>query len=184
MWQQLVDLIIRLFPRISIVPPNERGVFLRGGRYRKSVGPGWYFCWPYIDEVQRLDVTPQVINLPNQSIMTKQGRPLAVSGAIEYSIQDVKKALLEVQNFDTSLQNLAMGIISTYISDIEGDAIDKAKLELEVVRKVRIRAKDWGLRITKFWITDLVEHKCFRIMTHDSPLASVGLDTAIMSEMR
>ena len=34
---------------------------------------------------------------------------MAASGAIEYNISDARKALLCIQDFDISLQNLAMG---------------------------------------------------------------------------
>ncbi len=42
-------------------------------------------------------------------------------------------------------------------------------LEREVMDGIRDRAKDWGLKVTKFWITDLAEHRVFRLMTQDTP---------------
>ena len=121
---------VRILPRFMAVFPYERGVFLRMGKCKRTLEPGLYFCMPIIDEIQKLDVTPQVINLPNQSITTKEGKTLAVSGAVEYSICDPQKALLEVQNFDASLQNLSMGIIGQYINNLGNLQIS---LETEVV---------------------------------------------------
>lgn len=168
----------RIFPRFNSVFPNEGGVFLRMGRYKRTLEPGLYFCLPIIDEVQKLDVTPQVINLPNQSITTKDSRTLAVSGAVEYSIYDPKKALLQVQNFDASLQNLSMGIIANYVKQRSyQDCIKIDGLEQEVIDRIKDRAGDWGLKVTKFWITDLAEHRVYRLMTQDSPAVILPEDT-------
>ena len=47
----------RIFPRFVTVFPNEAGVSLRMGKCKKTTEPGLYFCFPIIDEVQKLDVT-------------------------------------------------------------------------------------------------------------------------------
>lgn len=161
---------VRFLPRFGAVFPNERGVFLRMGKYKKTLEPGLYFCFPIIDEIQKLDVTTQVINLPNQSVTTKDGKSLAISGAVEYSIYDSRKALLEVQNFDVSLQNLSMGIIADYIKQrAYQDCIKLNGLEAQIVESIKDRASDWGLDITRLWITDLAEHHVYRLMTQDTP---------------
>jgi regulator of protease activity HflC (stomatin/prohibitin superfamily) len=162
--------VMRIFPRFAVIFPNEGGVFLRMGRYKKTIGPGLYFCFPIIDTVQKLDITPQVINLPNQSVTTKDNKTVAVSGAVEYSIYDPKKAVLEVQNFDASLQNLSMGVIGNYIKQrTYQDCIRPRELEQEVIEGIKTMAGEWGLKVTRFWITDLAQHRVFRLMSHDSP---------------
>jgi regulator of protease activity HflC (stomatin/prohibitin superfamily) len=160
----------KIFPRFVAIFPNEGGVFLRMGKYKKTLRPGLYFCFPIVDEIQKLDITPQVINLPNQSVTTKDTKTIAVSGAVEYSIYDPQKALLEVQNFDVSLQNLSMGIIGNYIKQrTYRDCIKLDGLEKEVVKGIRKKASDWGLKVIRFWITDMAQHRVYRLMTQDTP---------------
>lgn len=166
----LLQIIIRFLPRLSFIRPNESGVFLRLGHYRKTVSEGWYVLLPLIDDIISLVVMPQVINLPNQSVTTRDSVSVAVSGAIEYSITDAKKALLEVQNFDASLQNLAMGIISEYVNErTMADCLDIKSLQRAVLSGIRDAARGWGLKIHRFYLTDLVEHRAYRIMTTDAP---------------
>lgn len=143
----------------AIVRENEGGVFLRCGKYKRTLDPGMYWTWPFIDEVQVLDITTQVINLPNQSV----GK-MAISGAIEYFVENPRKALLEVQNFDVSLQNLAMAAIADCITK------NQDSLAEDVYDLLDKRVDKYGLAITNFWITDLAEHKVYRIMSHDTPI--------------
>lgn len=168
----------KIFPRFGTIFPNEKGVFLRMGRYKRSLEPGLYFCFPIIDEIQKLDVTPQVINLPNQSVTTKDSKALAISGTVEYSISNPRKALLEVQNFDASLQNLSMGVIANYVKGRSyQDCIKLNGLEQEIVKEIKNKACEWGLEVTTFWVTDLAEHKVYRLMTQDTPTAVIPEDS-------
>ena len=169
----------KILPRFETVFPYERGVFLRKGKYKRSLEPGLYFCFPVIDEIQKLDVTPQVINLPNQSVTTKDGKTLAISGAVEYSIYDPQKALLDVQNFDASLQNLSMGVIGNYVKQrAYQDCIKQNGFEQEVIERIRDRASEWGLKVSRFWITDLARHHVYRLMTQDTPAVVLPKETA------
>lgn len=171
LFTSIADFLLNV-PPYAVIEPNEGGVFLRGGKYKKTLACGWYWKYPIYDTVRTLDITTQVINLPNQSITTKDGHCAAASGAIEYSISDVRKALLCIQDFDISLQNLAMGTIAHYLNrKIYADCTDIGGLESEVLKALRRKVEDWGLYITKFWITDFAEHKVYRIMTHDTPVS-------------
>ncbi len=169
-WIEIIGRQITKTLPYSKIFPNEGGVFLRFGKYRRTLEPGLYWKIPLIDDIKKLDITPQVINLPNQSITTKDKVTLAVSGAIEYSIRDAKRALLEVQDFDKSLQNLSMGIIANYAHEkTYEECLNIKELEDVVIRGIRERANSWGLNIRKFWVTDLAEHKVYRLMTHETP---------------
>lgn len=171
LWTSITKLLLNV-PPWAFVYPNEGAVFLRGGKYRTTLSAGFYWKLPVYDSIQKLDVTTQVINLPNQSVTSKDKHCVAASGAIEYSISDARKALLCVQDFDTSLQNLAMGTIAHYLNRKNyEECTEISGLEREVLEALRRRVKEWGLFITKFWITDLAEHKVYRIMSHDTPVS-------------
>ena len=121
------------------------------------------------DYIQKICVTEQVINLPNQSLTAKDGRVLAMSGTLKYQITNVRKALLEVLDYDMSLQNFAMSALGEYVSL----SPDLAYFEIceEVRENVSIEAEDWGIEVLGFWLTDYAEHKVYRIMTLDAPIA-------------
>lgn len=169
LWANLAEFLLKI-PPYAIINPDERGVFMRGGRYRRNLSPGFYFKWPIYDEVKIIPVKEQVINLPNQSVTTKDGKQLALSGAIRYEVDGPSRALLNVLDYDTSLQNLAMSVLASFVSRVNADRCDYDTLCKEVLEELQSEAENWGLEVMDFWLTDFVEHKVYRIMTHDTPI--------------
>jgi len=162
---KLIERILEVVPRLWFVHPNESGVRITLGRFVRDTPTGWYVYWPLIQDCLKLDVTPQVVDLKNQSLMTTDGKQVVVSAAIQYRICDARKALLEVMNFDKSLQTLALGIVAKYVSTTQFDKVDAAKMKSQVRDGVQREVEDWGLKIEKVYITDLVVARHLRLLT-------------------
>jgi len=149
-------------PPFGVVMPDEGGVYIRGGRYKRTLAPGFYLKWPIYDSIKTVSVKEQVVELASQSVTAKDGRTLALGGAIKYEVSDPRKALLEVYDYDTSLSNLALGVIASYVSrakDASYDAICR-----EVLSELQVEAESWGLEILDFWLTDNAKHRVIRLM--------------------
>ena len=168
LFTKLTELLLNV-PPFKIIFQNEGGILMRGGKYKKTLGPGFHWKWPVYDYIQKECVTEQIVNLPNQSLMTIDGRTLALSGTIKYQITDVRKALLEVLDYDVSLQNFAMSALGEYVS-LSTD-LKYSEICEEVRENISIEATDWGIEVLGFWLTDYAEHKVYRIMTLDVPTA-------------
>jgi regulator of protease activity HflC (stomatin/prohibitin superfamily) len=163
---KIVELLLNL-PPFKIVFQNEQGVFLRGGKYKRTLKPGFYWKFPLYDYIQKVCVVQQVVNLPNQSLTTKDSRVLALSGTLKYQLSDAKQALLNVYDYDVSLQNVAMSALGEYISTAE--KIDYNEICSDVTETIQGEAENWGIEILDFWLTDFAEHKVYRIMSLDAP---------------
>lgn len=172
MTELLTTLVRFLFniPPWAFVFPDENGILLRGGKYKKTLTAGFYLKWPLYDRVQKIYIKEQIVNLPNQSVTTIDGTVLAISGTIRYEVSDGKKALLNVLNYDQSLQNLGLGTIAAYVSRVSQNSCTYSEIEREVLDELQSESEDWGLEILDFKLTDLAVHKVYRIMTQDMPL--------------
>ena len=148
-----------------IIYEDEGGVFLRGGRFRKKLSPGFYWKLPLYDSVKKVTVTEQTIDLPNQSIETNDGVAMAVSGTLRYTVYNVEKAILKVRDYDESLQNIGMKTIARFIAWTNRKDLQFGILEKEVEEELKVDAQDWGLDIIEFNITDLAKHRIYRLMT-------------------
>ena len=176
--QWLADLLKNLrdwLPRKYFINPDEGGIRLTLGNRVKTLVPGWYYYWPVLQECNSIKVTPQVVDLRPQSALTKDLKDIVISGGIKYRVSDCHKALLEVHDYDESIQTVALGIICEFISNhvFEHLTTDLSELRDIILSGVREEATGMGLKIMKVYITDIGRTKNIRVM---------GSNTSIISE--
>lgn len=177
--QQVFDRFLSVFPRIQLIPPNQSAVRVTFGKHVKVLNPGWYIYWPLIQIVDWAIIKTQVVDLRAQSVGTKDKKSIVVSGAIQYSIRDIKRALLEVQDYDKSLETLALGIIFEFVSNKRFDeCLNIEQLKSEILKGVREAAQGWGIKIERVYITDLDKVKNIRLLSNGTTL-----ETALKERM-
>lgn len=178
--QQLFEWITCWIPRICLVNPDEAGVRVTLGSRVRFILPGWYIWLPLIQECTVVTVTPQVVDLRAQSVLTRDGRDMCFGGGIMYRIKDAGRAILKVNDFDKSLQTVALGVISRYISYKEfNDCRDINDIEDTVLKGVKEHARGWGLDIMRVYVTDLGTARNLRILT-DRAMNQLSLVTEEM----
>lgn len=96
-WPQIV--ITRAWPWMTITFAPKVEVFS---------GPAVIRVVPWFDSVEVRDVKEDSYNLPTQSVTTKDGKAISFGGAFFYEIEDVQKAVFDVRQFESTLQDLAM----------------------------------------------------------------------------
>ncbi len=169
-WETLVDLIARV-QFFAIVRLYEGGVQLRMGRIHRPLPPGFYWIIPVIDAVEILDVVPQVVDLPNQSILTEDNKTVAFSGILEYSISSPAKALTAVHDLDTSIQSTVMHALQRELSSCTLDeAQDTDAMEERVIAQVQPKLRRWGVKVHHIGLTDLAPHRVLRLLTADQSI--------------
>lgn len=152
---------------VMVVPPPERGVRVRLGTRVREIGPGVHFIVPWVDEVETLNVMPQVIDLPDQSLDTQDGTSVIVSGSVEYEITDVQKALLEIQDFESSLVTFGNGIIAQEVYGYVYRGSDTGLFDLqERIHQSLIQYQDeWGIDVVGFYLTSFTKNRVLRLLS-------------------
>ncbi|KKN19341.1 hypothetical protein LCGC14_0946760 [marine sediment metagenome] len=166
---KIYESIKKLIPRLELIQPDEAGVRITLGTREKILKPGWYLLWPIIQELLYTTVTTQVKDLRSQSIISKDCHDMTVSGAVKYKITDIRKAMLEVQDFDGSLDALSLGVLLAVASTMTREELqDTEGLGDNILKKIREEASGWGLRLQKFYITDLGRTRNVRLLTNNN----------------
>jgi regulator of protease activity HflC (stomatin/prohibitin superfamily) len=171
--RDLIGFLVQWIPRFVIIKEFEAGVKLVWGNYTCTLTStngvrhtGFHVWWPLATDVYTVDTKPQLERVACQSVMTSDNKAVGVSGAIEYSVHRPHLSVLAVQDVEESLLHLTTGTMTRYINPRTLEECRQIEpLEQEIVRGIRNRAGEWGLKIRRFYITDLVEHKAIRIMT-------------------
>lgn len=173
-FRDLINRLLSIFPRILLLGPYEAGVRVTGKRARK-VGAGCWIYWPIVQKIIYMEVQTQVVDLRAQSIRTQDDESTVVSGAIQYSIKDVYKAIINVQDVDKSLETLALGIIFDFVHSRKlDDCRNIETLKAEILRGIKDAAAGWGLKIEKVYITDLDKTRNIRLLFNKGALGTIN----------
>ena len=166
----LRDLIRRLtcfVPRPMHLAAYEAGVRITWGRWTKKITRGLFWYIPLFQKIVRMEIQTQVADLRNQSVQSKDGHSIIVSGAIQYSVKDVYKAFFNVYEVDKSLETLALGIILEFVRNKTVDECQNIEnLKKEILKGVKEAAQGWGLKIERIYITDLAKARNIRLLTN------------------
>ncbi len=158
-------------PRKYFINPDEGGIRITLGNRVKTLVPGWYYYWPVLQECFGYKVTPQIVDMRPQSALTKDLENIAISGGIKYRISDIRKALLEVYDYDGSIRTLALGIICEYVGRHNFEELTNlSELREAILSGVRDEAAGMGLKIMKVYITDIGKTKNIRVMGSSHPI--------------
>ena len=131
--------------------------------------PGrWYWLIPLVMEHAVIPIKVQPKDIRVQSVWTKDGKDLALGGAIIYYVREPLKAILEVDNYDESIQIIALAEIRKWVGQHTlkelRDGIEE--LSTQLLTAVRDCSKGWGLKIQSVEITDIGVTRNIRLLTN------------------
>jgi len=174
MWlENLIGKLTCFIPRPIIIQPDEGGfrqhIGLRGTKVTELKPNHWYWIIPLTTEHIVVKTSPQVKDIRIQSISTNDGVDIAIGLSIRYYISDAPKAILKVHDFDESLQNIVLGVVSDYVENRTEEQLRQSRniLKEEILKTVREEASGWGLKIQSVKITDFGKTQNFRILMDD-----------------
>jgi regulator of protease activity HflC (stomatin/prohibitin superfamily) len=170
MFDKLIDLIINfitLFQFWTVLEPYQRGVRIRLGRWVVELGPGLHFVIPLrVDNCIVENVVIETMRLKPQSLTTRDGKSIVVSSVVTFTIEDIRKFLLEVEGRNTIIEDSGYGATSNFVmhrSWSELNAMEDVGNELAKV--VRRQCKRYGVNVLTVQVVDFIQCRSIRLMT-------------------
>ena len=168
---EIIHWIGAFIPRLLIVRATERGIKWVHGKHVKAMQPGLHFYWPIVTEYTIRVVARQTLNMPAQTLITKDKKQVVVTGMVVYSINDIVKAIGEQSwDVDNTVGDLAQAAIVGIITNTNFDEL--SKLDDKMVNKMtdatRKKLKKFGVWIEKCFLTDFCTTKVVRIVQNAS----------------
>jgi regulator of protease activity HflC (stomatin/prohibitin superfamily) len=156
----LAVVLLLVFSAIKIVNQYERLLIFTLGRTSPNDvrGPGWVLIVPFVQRGVRVDLREQFIEVPSQTNITRDNAPINIDFLIYWRIVEPYKSVVEVQNFNGALQNIATTTLRAVIGDILlDDVLSKREQINEVLRtKMDEVTERWGGKVTTVEIREIV----------------------------
>jgi regulator of protease activity HflC (stomatin/prohibitin superfamily) len=155
----IVIVILALRAIIHIVPEYQRLIVFRLGSFEKVAGPGIVLLLPPpIQSVaQTVDLREFVVEIPQQTCITKDNAPISIDFLIYQKVVDPKDSFLNIQNFRQAIQGIATTTLRAVVGNIPLDDV-LAKRE-QINEELRVKLDDithrWGVKVTNVEIKEL-----------------------------
>jgi regulator of protease activity HflC (stomatin/prohibitin superfamily) len=147
-----VILAIYFFNSINILREYERGVIFRLGRLlEKSKGPGWIFVfWP-LDQIVRVPLRVETMDIPPQDVITRDNVTLKVNAVLYFRVMNASDAVVKVTNYLYATSQLAQTTLRSVLGEVELDELlaQREKLNTRLQTILDEDTEPWGIKVTK-----------------------------------
>ncbi len=136
---------------IKIIRPWEKALIERLGRYQRTAGSGLTLIMPVVENLMKVDMREQVVDIPPQAVITKDNVAVEVDAVVYYEVTDPIKVTYNVANFYIAATKLAQTNLRNLIGDL---ALDESLTSRELIntklREILDDATDkWGVKVTR-----------------------------------
>lgn len=163
-----------LLPRPLHVKDTHMGVIFTKGRH-KVLSPGWYLYWQVWSEPRVYPVKRTTLDLPTQTLVTKDGHTVLVSAVVIYYVENIEMALVETYDFESDITNASRGAVKEVITDADLQSLMAQKdIDVRLTRNVRSDLRAFGVRVERVFLSDFSPCRVYRLVG-DSPTIGTNL---------
>jgi regulator of protease activity HflC (stomatin/prohibitin superfamily) len=144
---------------IRIADQWERAVVLRMGKFKGLRGPGPFLIIPILDSVATfIDQRVRVSAFKAEQTLSKDTVPVNVDAVVYWTVWDVEKAALEVQNYIKAIEHIAQTGLRDTIGKHELSELlqDRDKIAEDLQLVLDKNTNPWGITCQTVGIKDIV----------------------------
>ena len=143
---------------VRVITEFERGVVLRFGRlHGQSRGPGIALLAPVADRLHKVNMQIVTMPIPAQEGITRDNVTVRVDAVVYYRVVDPVKVVVDVQNYDAAIGQVAQASLRSIIGKSELDDLlsNRERLNQGLELMIDNPALDWGVHIDRVEIKDV-----------------------------
>jgi regulator of protease activity HflC (stomatin/prohibitin superfamily) len=144
---------------VKTVPQGYNWTVERFGRYTRMLRPGLNLVVPFVDRIgRRMNVMEQVIDVPQQEVITKDNASVTVDGIAFFQVFDAAKASYEISSLEPAIVKLTMTNIRSVMGAMDLDQMLSHRDEINerLLRVVDAAVSPWGIKVNRIEIKDIV----------------------------
>jgi regulator of protease activity HflC (stomatin/prohibitin superfamily) len=135
---------------VKILREYERAVVFTLGRFQKVGGPGLVLLIPFFQEMVRVDLRIQVIEIPTQDVISHDNVSMKVDAVLYFNVVNPERAIIQVQSYLPATNMLAQTTLRAVLGQHELDEMlsERKKLSTDVQSILDAQTETWGIKVT------------------------------------
>ncbi|MDY0292507.1 MAG: stomatin-like protein [Desulfuromonadaceae bacterium] len=154
--------IVLVVKGVRVVSQADMLVVERLGKFHSVLRGGLNFIIPVVDNpINILSTKEQMIDIPKQSVITKDNVNISIDGIVFCKIEDAQEATYNVVDYKTAISNLAMTTLRSEIGSMQLDDTlsNRDTLNTKLQTALGEASSNWGVKITRVEISDIAVPK-------------------------
>jgi regulator of protease activity HflC (stomatin/prohibitin superfamily) len=141
---------ILLGASIRILRQYERAVVFTLGKFQAVRGPGLVLLIPFIQEMVRVDLRIQVVEIPSQDVISRDNVSMKVDAVLYFNVIDPERAVINVQQYLSATTMLAQTTLRAVLGQHELDEMlsERKKLSTDVQSILDTQTEAWGIKVS------------------------------------
>jgi regulator of protease activity HflC (stomatin/prohibitin superfamily) len=142
--------LLLLAAAIKILRQYERAVVFTLGKFTGVKGPGLVILIPLIQEMVRVDLRIQVVEIPSQDVISHDNVSMKVDAVLYFHVSDPERAVIQVQDYLPATNMLAQTTLRAVLGQHELDEMlsERKKLSDDVQAILDAQTETWGIKVS------------------------------------
>jgi regulator of protease activity HflC (stomatin/prohibitin superfamily) len=135
---------------VKILRQYERAVVFTLGRFQKVKGPGLVLLIPFFQEMVRVDLRIQVVEIPSQDVISRDNVSMKVDAVLYFNVVNPERAIIQVQRYLSATTMLAQTTLRAVLGQHELDEMlsERKKLSADVQSILDSQTETWGIKVS------------------------------------
>lgn len=160
----ILSSIVGYFQFCTFIDEWDEGVLLRRGKFVRTVAKGIVWHLPFdIDEIHTMNVRPTAMELDEQSLLTADDQRIVISVVLMWSIFDIKKCMLDVEDASDTLGDIAVGYVAELVEEWDFADIRTHDFRKELKKRIQKQARKFGISVPTVKVSDLIAVRAYKL---------------------
>jgi regulator of protease activity HflC (stomatin/prohibitin superfamily) len=135
---------------IRLLREYERAVVFTLGRFQRVKGPGLVLLIPFVQEMVRVDLRIQVIEIPSQDVISRDNVSMKVDAVLYFNVVNSERAIIKVQKYLPATNMLAQTTLRSVLGqhDLDEMLSERKKLSTDVQSILDAQTETWGIKVS------------------------------------
>ena len=155
----LLIVLIIILSSIKIVNTGYLYVVERFGQFHRILEPVWHFTIPFVDFVRkRVSTKQQILDVPPQSVITKDNVKISVDNVIFYKLLNAKDAVYNIEDYKSGIVYSATTNMRNILGNMSLDEIlsGRDKINQDLLSIIDEVTDAYGIKILSVEIKNII----------------------------